>query len=244
MKTRQPESAKPSLPTTALSKACEHCGELFWGMPSQLAKRRFCSQDCVGASRRGIKRKEWVTIRCQQCGTEFEVTPGWTRNGRRKYCSKKCLGLATVAGRRTGIRHTDESRQKMADALTGRYTGRNSHAWKGGRWLSRAGYAHVMISELPEDQQAIARAMAPKDHKYVMEHRLVMAMKLGRPLTKSEVVHHHNGVKDDNRSDNLFLRDQSSHSLEHRMIDRELARLQERVIELEAENERLRFRST
>ena len=67
--------------------------------------------------------------------------------------------------------------------------------WRGGRYLTEEGYVRIRVPGHPDATQ----------RGYVLEHRLVMEHKLGRRLLRTEVIHHINHVRDDNRPENLAL---------------------------------------
>ena len=233
------------IPTTALTKPCQHCQGEIRGMPSELQKRKFCSKKCVVASwaeaSKGKRKVEWATLICQHCQSPFEVTPAWVRNGRRKWCSKRCHALGNPQIKRLGKAHTDESRAKMAAGATWKHLMSNSSQWRGGRYKN-SGYILVMVDLLTPAQQGLAQQMltGKRNQRYILEHRLVAAVTLGRVLLPNEVVHHLNGVKDDNRSENLVVVPRDAHSMQHRAVEQELRLLREQVRQLTQENTSLK----
>lgn len=86
-------------------------------------------------------------------------------------------------------------------------SGAKSNNWKGGEF-NRYGYKYIWVSKRnPFYSMSV--------HNYIAEHRLVMAKILKRPLDKREIVHHKNGIRNDNRRDNLELTFRGKHALEH-----------------------------
>ena len=91
-----------------------------------------------------------------------------------------------------------------------RMLGNGNSYWRGGVRENFFGYTELRVSGLSDSDKALAESMATKDGS-VLEHRLVMARKVGRPLTANELVHHLNGVKNDNRLENLLVVTHSTH---------------------------------
>lgn len=104
---------------------------------------------------------------------------------------------------------------------------KNSSNWKGGK-RNHGGYIHIHLSILSLEDLNLISSMIYRS--YILEHRLVMAKHLRRPLLKSEIVHHLNGIKTDNRLCNLQLVTVNTHRKEEEKLftslKNEIARLQ------------------
>ena len=102
-----------------------------------------------------------------------------------KYCSRSCRNKV----------YTQQSHWPVM-------YGAKNPAWKGGVTYRRThgNYGTVKYVRCPKEFYAMAR----KDG-YVMEHRLVMARHVGRPLLRTEVVHHIDHKTLNNSINNLML---------------------------------------
>jgi hypothetical protein len=116
----------------------------------------------------------------------------------RRKSSPQCVDCRAPVSRR-GVSRCRMCHAKYMIANPPNFSGtkpmEGSPSWKGGRTHSKRGYVYI---KRPEHPCANARG-------YVFEHRLVMEFIIGRILTPTEVVHHKNHIKTDNRPDNLEL---------------------------------------
>lgn len=89
-------------------------------------------------------------------------------------------------------------------AFRERMTGAANPAWKGGLTYRKRKGAYA---DQPIKYVRCPAAMLPmaRSDGYVMEHRLVLALDIGRALTRTECVHHINHDATDNRLENLML---------------------------------------
>lgn len=78
----------------------------------------------------------------------------------------------------------------------------------GGAWVDAKGYRNLHRPDHPNATQ----------HGAIKEHVLVMSTHLGRPLRNGETVHHRNGIRGDNRVENLELWS-ANHSSGQRVTD-------------------------
>lgn len=156
---------------------------------------------------------------CKVCKKDFLIYTSLIIKDSRKgqFCSKICHGIFSK-----GFKHTEESKKKMSIASKGKKKsiiarinmslakigkiGKQTNNWKGGRY-KRAGY--IMIHSPHHPYKTI--------DGYVPEHRLIMEKNIGRFLKSTEVVHHINGIRDDNRIKNLKLFESNGKHLSHEL---------------------------
>lgn len=107
-------------------------------------------------------------------------------------------------GKQYYLKHNGKNRIRLENMNR---KGKNSSAWKGGRQKHSNGYILIWVDFTSPF------AKMRNHHNYIFEHRLVMAEYLGRCLEFWELVHHINGIKIDNRVENLELMNKNEHAI-------------------------------
>ena len=114
--------------------------------------------------------------------------------------------------------------------------GEGNPNWRGKGRHDDKGYIRIYIR-----RDSFFYPMACKTTKgsYITGHRLAIAGYLGRNLHPWEIVHHKNGIKDDNRIENLQLTSYDKHN-GLTILDREIKRLKAMNRKLKEENKWLK----
>jgi hypothetical protein len=109
--------------------------------------------------------------------------------------------IKNMSKARVGKKLSEETKIKISESEKGS----KHYNWQGGKIIDRDGYVLIHSPTHP----------FRKSNNYVYEHRLIMEKHLGRFLNLSEIVHHINDKKDDNRIENLHIINRSQHITMH-----------------------------
>lgn len=158
-------------------RSCPTCQEDFATFPH--GGSIYCSKDCYRKS-------------CKRCGQLFPApTP------RATYCSEACKRGSYVCENcgKTFVRKKKALGRFCSMACHYEHECPVGSVRDGGN-----GYKIIKVPAGTPNAKKFGDRSG-----WMWEHRYVMQQKLGRPLEKHENVHHINGVRDDNRPENLEL---------------------------------------
>jgi hypothetical protein len=146
----------------------------------RILTKKFLTQEYI------IKEKSIYTI-----GLEHHINHETIR----RYLKNFNLLRTQSEARKIGINH----HKKDCNCLScrckkGLTRGKNNPFFKGYKTKNKEGYIFLYLPNHPS-----------RINNYIAEHRIVMEKYLNRYLKPTEIIHHKNGIKDDNRIENLCL---------------------------------------
>lgn len=185
--------------------ACIDCGEEHWTDKNSYDKGR--NRRCHPCSQKHISKKKIEDVMVKNpdvLSTEYTESP----NGSLKVSA---VVMCSICKKTRKVCLYDWLRRKDRRCLRCAYIANHKTSY-----ISKDGYKTVYISS---NSPFVAMANKSTYHGKcgdiyyysVQEHRLVVAQKLNRCLLPYEKVHHINGIRSDNRPENLMILDSSDH---------------------------------
>jgi len=201
-------------------KKCSKCGlekplSEYYKYKTVRNGRYFTSCKSCWAKLQGHSYLKETIRKCRKCGKEFKPN-----SSMRWYCSEGCF--------------TEHSRERLNKSHNKLRKEAKIRFWSTSAWLTDKysvynapnGYVWAIFD----------------NYVHIPEHRVIIMRKIGRRLESWEHIHHINGIKNDNREENLLVIDNKQH-FTITMLATENKKLKERVFVLEEEVRNIKARN-
>ena len=123
-------------------------------------------------------------------------------------------------------RRTDEEGIRLAHKqgkFLNKQTAELCSNWKGGRWVDPKGYVYIYKPNYHRTSRK----------KYIQEHILIWEQVHNRELPKGWLIHHLNGIKGDNRPENLLAMKSGQHLNQTEPYKKRIRELEAKLVLLE-----------
>ncbi len=157
-------------------KICQYCQKTYTGCTA----KKTC-YSCYGLLKiYGTATPDHFNRKCECCGSPFY------KKKKSKYCSKECA--KKIIAHQKWLAYRKENNISLD--IPKKYKAPNGSGHR-----DPHGYVYINKVNHPNSQK----------RGRIYEHTFIMSKHLGRPLKKNETVHHKNGIRNDNRIENLEL---------------------------------------